>query len=243
MKKIKGEDYEINLEKMPKENSVIIEGFPGLGFVSTIVCDYLIKHLDAEYIGYIFTKKLLPFATIHQDKVVQPIQIFYDEKNNIVIINTYTSFEGIEYDIAEIILEFAKKIKARQIISIEGITSLEEPSEKIYFFSTQKKEEKKLIEKGFEKIKEGVIIGVTGALLLRTENFPFLGLFVEVHGEMPDNRASALIIKALDSYLGLEVDYKPLLKKAEEIEEKIRSLIEKIIKAGEEKKKRISYTG
>jgi uncharacterized protein len=241
--KIKGKDYEINLDKVPRENSVIIEGFPGLGFVSTIVCNYLIKHLDAEYIGYIFTKKLLPFATIHQNKIVQPIEIFYDEKNNIVIVNTYTSFEGIEYDIAEIILEFAKKIKAKQIITIEGITTLQEPTEKIYFFTTQKKEEKKLIEKGFEKIGEGIIVGVTGALLLRVEDFPLLGLFVEVHGEMPDNRASALIIKALDSYLGLNIDYRPLLKKAEEIEEKIRSLIEKIKKVGEEKKRRISYTG
>ncbi len=241
--KIKGENYEINLEKVPKENSIIIEGFPGLGFVSTIVCNYLIKHLNAEYIGYIFTKKLLPFATIHQNKIIQPIEIFYDKENNIIIINTYTSFEGIEYDIAEIIIEFAKKIKARQIITIEGIASLKEPVEKVYFFTTEKKEEKKLIEKGFEKIEEAIIVGVTGALLLRVEDFPLLGFFVEVHGEMPDNRASALIIKALDSYLGLKVDYRPLLKKAEEIEEKIREIIEKIKKTREEKRKKIPYAG
>ncbi|MEM2932708.1 MAG: PAC2 family protein [Candidatus Pacearchaeota archaeon] len=243
--KIKGADYEINLEVMPKPNSVIIEGFPGFGFVSTITCSYLIKHLNAEYIGNIFTKKFMPLATIHEDKLIQPVEIFYDKEHNIVIIQSSIGVEGIEYDIAEIILEFAKRIKASKIITIEGVASIRAvSSEKVYFYTTKKEFEKELLEQGLEKIKEGVIIGVTGALILKAVDFPLVGLFIEIHGDLPDNKASAEIIKVLDSYLKLKVDYKPLLKKAEEIEQKIKSLVEKIIKAKEEKKKLgVPYAG
>ncbi|MEM2478689.1 MAG: PAC2 family protein [Candidatus Pacearchaeota archaeon] len=242
--KIKGADYEINLTVMPKPNAVIIEGFPGLGFVSTITTSYLIEHLKAKCIGSLFTKKLAPLAAIHQQKLIQPIEIFYDEKNNIVIFQSAITVEKIEYDIAEIILEFAKKIKASKIITIEGVISTK-PTEKVYFYATNKEFEKKLLEQGLEKINEGIIVGVTGALLLKAEEFPLIGLFVEIHSELPDNRASAKIIEVLDKYLGLNVDYRPLLKKAEEIEKKIKGLIEKVLAARQEKEKKIAvpYTG
>ncbi len=242
--KIVGEDYEIDLEKKPRENAIIIEGFPGFGFISTIVSNYLIKHLNAKYIGYIFTKKLAPFVTIHQNKIVQPIEIFYDEKENIIIIQSSIGVDGIEYDIAEIILDFAKKIKADKIITIEGVTSMQTPTETVFFFTNSTKEEKKLLEKGLEKINEGIIVGVTGALLIKVRDFPLVSLFVEVHSEMPDNKASAKIIEVLDNYLNLKVDYRPLIKKAEEIEKKVKEIMEKIIKTKEESHKRkISYAG
>ncbi|MEM4648034.1 MAG: PAC2 family protein [Candidatus Pacearchaeota archaeon] len=240
--KIKGKDFEINLIKKPKENSIIIEGFPGLGFVSSIVTNYLIHHLPAKFIGYISTKKLAPLVTIHQTKIIYPIEIFYNEDYNIIIIQSSTLIEGVEYDIAEIILEFAKAIKAKEIITIEAVVSTK-PEEKIFFFTNNKKKEKILKEKGFEEIKEGIIVGVTGALLIESEKFPLIGLFVETNPEIIDNRASAKIIEALDKYIGLKIDYAPLLKKAEEIEEKIKNLIEKIIETKKEKEKRISYAG
>jgi len=243
--KIKGADYEINLEKTPKANATIIEGFPGFGFISTIISNYLIRHLNAKCIGNIFMKKFAPLVAIHENKVIQPVEIFYDEKNNIVIIQATIGVEGVEYDIAEIIIEFAKKIKASEVITIEGVAPLRQvPTEKVFFFTTKKELEKKLLDKGLEKIREGVIIGVTGALLLKAESFPLVSLFAETHSELPDNKASARIIQVLDNYLGLNIDPKPLLKKAEEIESKIRDLMEKVIRTKQEsEKKKIGYTG
>jgi len=243
--KIKGESFEIELKKVPKENSTIIEGFPGMGFVATIVCDYMIKHLNAEYIGSIFSKKFTPLTTIHQEKIIKPIEIFYDESNNIVLIQSNIGSEGIEYDIADIILEFAKRIKASQIITIEGVVAYGRPSEGgVYYFTSNPKFEEILNKKGIKKMREGIIVGVTGALLLRAEDFPLVGFFVEVHSEMPDNKASAEIIKALDTYLNLNIDYSPLLKKAEEIEKRIKTFLDRILSVKKEKEKRtIGYAG
>ena len=43
---------------------------------------------------------------------------------------------------------------------------------------------------------------------------------------MPDSRAAAKLIETLDKILGLKVDYKPLIKKAEEFEKKLKSLLQ-----------------
>lgn len=244
--KITEDNFEIFLIEKPKENATIIEGFPGLGFISTIVSNYLVKHLNAKFIGHIFNKKLPPFVTIHENKIIYPIEIYYDESQNLIIIQASTGVEGVEYDIADTIIYLANKIKAKRILSIEGITSMENiyPESSIFFFTTNKKEENNLMKIGIKKIEEGIIVGVTGALLLRSKDIPLVSLFIQTHSDMPDNRASAHIIKVLDKYLNLKVDYKPLLKKAEEIERKIRDIIKKFTEAKKEvQRKRVLYAG
>ena len=61
---------------------------------------------------------------------------------------------------------------------------------------------------------------------------------------MPDSKAAAQIIMALDKYLGLDVDPAPLLKQAQAFEEKLKKLIEQTKDTGDlQKKKTLSYFG
>ena len=66
-----------------------------------------------------------------------------------------------------------------------------------------------------------------------------------MHTKLPDSKAAAAIIKAIDSYLGLDVDYEPLLKKAEEFEGKIKGILAKSAQANQlkEEKRRLDYLG
>ena len=41
---------EIKLNRKPK-NPIIIEGFPGIGFIGSITTEFLVEHLKAEKIG------------------------------------------------------------------------------------------------------------------------------------------------------------------------------------------------
>src|SRR3989338_5334100 len=94
-----------------------------------------------------------------------------------------------------------------------------------------------------EPLKEGIIMGVTGALLLKSK-LPMSAIFVETHSQLPDSRAAAKVIEVLDKYLNLKVDYKPLLEKAEQFESKLKTLMQQKNKAEEEKdKKELSYFG
>ena len=73
---------------------------------------------------------------------------------------------------------------------------------------------------------------------------PLLCLFAETQTTLPDSKAAAKVIEMLDQYLGLSVDYKPLLQQAEKFEEKLKSLLTKEEEfKGIAEKKKLSYVG
>jgi len=230
----------VELSKRPK-NPIIIEGFPGFGLVGNISTEFLIDHLHAEQIGSIKLEESSPMIAIHSGKVVHPIGIFYDKENNIVIVHVIASAQGIEWKMAEIISKLAEDLQAREVICIEGVVGGEDGSSRSFYFSNKKSSEKKFEEIKIDKLKEGIVVGVTGALLLE-KDLPVSSIFVETHSAMPDSKAAAKAIEVLDKYLGLNVDYKPLLKQAQEFENKLKTLMaQKNTVADAQEKKRMSY--
>lgn len=229
---------------MRPKSPTIIEGFPGFGLVGTITTGFLIDHLKAKPIGMIWSKDLMPVAAIHGGEVMLPLQVCYDRKYNLIILHSLSNVAGIEWEIAENILRLAKELKAKEIISVEGIGATGEGDEPRAFYYTNSEKKKKVFGKiKVEPLREGVVVGVSGALLLKTD-MPLTCLFAETFSQLPDSRAAARIVQTLDAYLGLKVDYKPLLKTAEQVEEKIRDLIGKTKTAGELKeKKKLTYFG
>ncbi|HLC63657.1 MAG TPA: PAC2 family protein [Candidatus Nanoarchaeia archaeon] len=214
---------QVILRKKPK-NPIIVEGFPGLGFVGTIAVEFLIEHLNAELIGKISTQKLLPMAAIHKELVVEPLGIYYSKKYNLILIHALGNISGLEWEIAAAVSELAKQVKAKEIISLEGVSSQNQSEDALrsYYYSPNKN--KKIEKLGMEPLKEGIVVGVSGALLLK-DKLPLSCLFSETRTGLPDSRAAANIIKSLDKYLNLKIDYQPLLKKADEFEAKLKGMM------------------
>jgi len=199
---------EIKLNTKPK-NPIIIEGFPGLGLIGTIVTEYLIKHLNAKPIGYMASKQIPPMIAIHESKVIQPLEIFYAKQKNIVILHALTDVRGFEWEISEALQELYKTLKAKEIVSIEGILGQTQEMN-MYYYSQNPNALRKFLKVKATPLKEGIVAGVTAALLLKEKELKMSGLFVETHSKLPDSKASAKIIQMLDAYLDLDVDYKPL---------------------------------
>lgn len=228
---------EIELLKKPR-GVTIVEGFPGFGLISTIATEYLVQHTNAEQIGRIKLEEVPPVVAVHKGKVIEPIGIFYSKKHNLVILYALVPVKGYEWKIANIIERLSKQLGAKEVISIEGVSGL--TGRKTYYLTNKKDSFGKL---ELEKLKEGIVVGVTGALLLK-KNLPVSCIFAETKSGFPDSRAAAKVIEILDNYLNLKIDYKPLIKKAEEFENKIKNLVSKsksIIKQKE--KKELSYFG
>ena len=224
------------------KNPLIIEGFPGFGFASTIATEFLIKHLDAVKVGRIFSKKIAPLVAIHDNEIIDPLEIYYDKKNNLVILRALTNVSGAEWEIADMIIELSKKLKAKEIISLEGIASGKIGKNKVFYFTNLKNG--KLKDINLSNLQNGVIIGVTGILLLKSKDIPLSCIFVEANPSIPDSRAAGEIIKVLDSYLGLNVDYKPLIKSAEEVEGKLKDLMTRFTKTSQQSGQKIAdYLG
>ncbi len=231
-------------DEKPK-NPIIIEGFPGFGFVSTIATEYLIKHLDAKPIGRIVSDKILPIAAVHKNEVIYPLEIFYDKKTNIIIVQAVTPVEGLEWRLADAIVNLAKEVNAKEIIGLEGVASQEEiKNANVFFYANKEEKRKSLSNIKIKPLQEGIIIGVTGALLMKTGDVPFSCFFVETHTGLPDNKAAAKLVQVLNNYLGLTIDPKPLVEKAKEVEDKLKGLMTRLEGAKTLKKeKKLSYMG
>ena len=231
------------LTKKPK-SVTIIEGFPGFGLIGTIATEFLMEHLDTEKIGTIEMDEVPAMIAIHKNKVIEPVSLHYNKEYNLVLVHAINVSKELSWKLAEIIAELAKTLDAKQIISLEGVGSPNPESGRVFFYSTENGAMTKKLSSLAMPLSEGIIVGVTGALLARTVNVPIIALFAEARSGMPDSKAAAEIIKALDAYAGLQVDPKPLLKQAVEFEKKLKGIMEKSQDAEElqEEKKR-SYVG
>lgn len=236
---------EIILTKKPK-SPTIIEGFPGFGFVGTIATEFLIDHLNAKPIGYLHSENLPAMAAIHEGQTRRLLEVFYDKKHNIILLNAISTIKGLEWEIADTIVKIAKQLKAKEVISLEGVGSpMMLTNSNIYFETNNEIARKKLTKMKIKPLKEGVIMGISGALMLNApKNIKTSFIFAEAHSKMPDSHAAAEIIKALDVYLGLKVPYTPLLKQAANFENKLKTIMKEGANAVKEKEnKEISYLG
>ncbi len=213
---------EIELRERPK-SPVVIEGVPGLGLVGTIVTEFLIDHLKAKPIGKLHSKNLPAIMAVHQGKIVEPFGIFYSREHNILIISALETVQGMEGELADAVLKVCDMLKARDLICVEGFSSNPAGEPQPFYITEDLKKRKKLEGIGIKPLKDGVVFGVTAALLAKSRNSNFI--FSETHSELPDSRSAAKIIQVLDKYLGLDVDYQPLIEKANAFEKKLKELL------------------
>ncbi len=230
------------LTKKPK-GATIIEGFPGLGLVGTITTGFLLDHLKCEKIGSYYFEDPPATLAVHGCKVIDPIGIYYNKEYNLVIIHAITSAQGIEFAAADLILDLCKQTNASQIITLEGVGSSEATETRGFFYTDHPQLKKTMEKQGIDCLGEGIIMGVTAALLMKSKT-PILSLFAETHSKLPDSKASAKIVEILDKLLDLNVNYTPLLKQAEEFEKKLKGMLEQTVKAKEMKEqKQVRYIG
>ncbi|MBD3209622.1 proteasome assembly chaperone family protein [Candidatus Woesearchaeota archaeon] len=223
----------IDLKKKP-QTPIIIQGFPGFGLIGTIATEFLIEHLKAEPIGEFMYDELPPTIAIHQGKLIKPMEVYHAKKENIIILHTILASKGVEWKIADLILDMRKKLKAKKLICLEGVMSPE--GEGIFYYGD------KQLENIAKPIKESIIMGVTAGIMTRTKDVT--ALFAESHSQLPDSKAAAKLIEVLDKHLGLDVDPKPLLQQAQEFEQKLKGILQQANKAGMEKERKdLSYLG
>jgi uncharacterized protein len=229
---------EIELKEKPQK-PIVIQAFPGVGMAGTIAAEFLIDHLKAKQIGRLYSENVPPIIAVHHTKVIEPFSIFYDKSHNIVIVSALETIPGMEWELGKTVLKLCSTLKAKELISIEGVESPSTSEPKTFYLTKDAKKKKKLESIGLKELDEGVILGVAASLLLKSPDETYI--FAETHSELPDSRAAAKIIETLDKYLKLKVDYRPLVDKAEAFEKKLKELLS--MAAQQTKEKKESYLG
>jgi len=208
---------------------VIIEGFQGIGLVGTLSAQYMAQKLGFEQVGYVEGEGVPPMALLVNGQIRNPIKIFANKSRDIVIIESELSIpRKIIYELSEEIAKWAKKIKAKEIVCVEGIAvPPQEMNYEVLGMSTKESIMNDLKKKGVKKLENGIVIGMSAALLLKSRELkvPATCLMIECRRNIPDGLAAANMLETLGKIYGFKIDVKDLRKQANAFEKKIEKVL------------------
>ncbi len=245
----------VEIKKLKLHNGVLICGLPGIGMIGNIVGRHLRDNLKATKVADLYSFHF-------------PHQVFMGKKGGMRLIrNKFYSVKGKKHDIlillgdvqaitsvgqyqvAHAILEYAKKIGVKTIITIGGYSTGKLSDERHIFGTVSHKsmiETFKPMGVVFGQAR-GSIVGAAGLLPALGKLYGLKGICImgETHGGYVDATAAKNIVQLLSKYLQLKVDIKKLVEKAQESEKILKKIEDEIQKSAiapyESSKRAVSY--
>lgn len=224
------------LEKVKLKDPILIEGLPGIGNVGRIAAGYLISELKMTKFAELYSPHFLPLVLLHDNSVAHPLksEFYYhrSRKNHFIVLTGDTqsiSPEG-HYEICEKVIDFARMLGVKQIITLGGFAEGREVKEPRIIGAVNdkkllKKYEKYGIDFGIEH-QIGTIVGATGLLigLGKINNINGLCIMGETMGIplMTDPKAADKVLQVLLKILGIKLDLNKLEKTIKEMEKHIK---------------------
>ncbi|HEV8594223.1 MAG TPA: PAC2 family protein [Thermoplasmata archaeon] len=226
------------LRRMDLRGATVIDGFPSVGLVSSIVANYLINALSLVQIGIMDSPYFPTVALVRDGKPMNPVRIYAGAKARednsdqlVVFISEFQPPPNLIKGIASTVLDWAQDQRCTQLLCPEGLIvdkDSDDPKGDVVFGIGSTDRANEILKKnGVALFEEGVITGVAGVLLNegRKRDFDVITLLSEAHPDYPDARAAARVIEVIDKLLlRTELDAKPLYEEAERIENQLKSI-------------------
>ena len=226
------------LKRMDVRGATVIDGFPSVGLVSSIVANYLINALGLSQIGIMDSVYFPTVALVRDGQPMNPVRIYAGPKVDghdqvVVFISEFQPPPNLIKGIASTVLDWAQDARCNLLVCPEGLivdaSDLDEEERQIevYGIGSTEKTMDMLRGNGVTVFEEGVITGVAGVLLNegRKRDFDVITLLSEAHPDYPDARAAARVIETIDKLLlHTELDARPLYEEAERIEKQLKSI-------------------
>jgi uncharacterized protein (TIGR00162 family) len=251
------------LKQIQLVSPIVISGMPGIGNVGKICADFLIDSLDMQPFVEIRSHNFPNCVFVEEDNTIDlpKLELFYKKvgKNQIILLtgDIQPTEEKECYSLCGDLVEYFKKIKVKEILTLGGVGLDDIPKKPKLFISGSDKKTisryKTTKVKPGKDIVAGPIVGMSGVLagLAKHIGIPSVILLAETIGH-PSHlgiKGAREIIKVLDEKFNLKIDIKELDKEVKSIEKEIKKNIDKIEPLEEEKtkkkdsKEQISYIG
>jgi uncharacterized protein len=241
------EDIEIyELKKMDIRGATVIDGFPSVGLVSSIVANYLINTLNLTQIGMMDSVYFPTVSLVREGVPHNPVRIYAGEKVGtgsgsmdqlVVFISEFQPPPNLVKPIASMMIDWAQDQKCKMLVSPEGLVidresmEMEDPKDDsevgVYGVGSTDWMREELKKNGVQEFTEGVITGVAGVLLNEgnRRDFNVATLLAEAHPDYPDARAAAKVMELINKFLlHIDLDVKPLYEEAERIESQLKTI-------------------
>ncbi|MCK4266409.1 MAG: proteasome assembly chaperone family protein [Thermoplasmata archaeon] len=239
------EDVEIyELKRMDIRGATVIDGFPSVGLVSSIVANYLINTLHLTQIGIMDSVYFPTVSLVREGNPQNPVRIYASEKVGdnleasdqlVVFISEFQPPPNLVKPIASAMLDWAQDQRCKMMVSPEGLVidresadepeQEEEPEFQVYGVGSTTWMKSELKKSGVIEFTEGVITGVAGVLLNegKRRDYNVATILAEAHPDFPDARAAAKVIEMINRFLlHIDLDAKPLYDEAERIESQLQ---------------------
>jgi len=244
------ETYIKELAEIQPNNPVLIEGLPGLGLVGKIALRYLIKHLKAKKIAYLYSPHFPYFVLVNKKGNVRLLRgAFYyyqNPKGNDIILFTGDSqsqtIEG-QYEIADKLLVFSEKYNVKTIATIGGYRMEPKEKPKVFIAATSQEVLKRALQGGAILSTSGSpIVGTAGLILglAKFKKIDALCLLGETRGYLPDPLAAKSVLEVLKSMFNFDLDLTGLddeIAQAETMVTRLQQIEEKRAVQAEESRK------
>lgn len=237
------------LEKMNLKGAAVIDGFPSVGLVSTIVGNYIINVLNLKQIGVVDSPLFPSLSIVRDSEPLSPVRIYAgtrecgeNEKPEqcqkiVVFISEFVPPPQLVRPIASSMLSWFEENKCDIIISPEGLamdipllpSGRGEEKEDIPVFGvgSTKRVKSLLASHNVKPFANGAITGVSASLLTegKRREIDVACLLTEASELYPDARAAGNVLKIIDeALLHTGIDTTPLFREAEAIENQIKKM-------------------
>ncbi len=239
-------------EKIELNNPILISGLPGLGMVGKIAVKYLIKQLKAEKFAELYSPHFAYYVLVDEKGDIKLLknEFYYwinnEGENDIILLTGNSQAQTVEgqYEVADAILEFAKRKNVKLIITVGGYRKDVVDTPKVFASATSPEALNNALEGGaLSNLSGSPIVGAAGLLLglAKLKDLEGICLLGETPGYMPDPKAARSVLKVLMKMLNLTLDLAGLdreIYKIAQIEEQMRK-IEEQRRASEREMRRI----
>lgn len=237
-------------KKTALTNPLLLIGLPGIGFVSKLAVEHLIKILEANHFATLYSPFFPNQVIAGKNGKLKPFSIkFYSKKikkRHLILVKgdlQPITVEG-QYEVSSKILEFASRKGCKEVITMAGYAlnkKIDSPN--VYVTSTNKEVFEKFVELGAKQNEAIVpIVGLAGIIPGIASLYKMKGtcLLAETHGAIIDAKGASALLKIFSKYVGEDFD----LTKLENRATKIQKMLEEIEKKTQlEEKNQVQLEG
>ncbi|MCI4353269.1 MAG: PAC2 family protein [Thermoplasmata archaeon] len=224
---------------MPDPGAVLLSCFPSAGLAPTVAGHYILQTLKLPRIGSFASEEFPPLAVIQGGRVNPPVRA-YGNKDLVLVLSEFPLPPDLITPVAVAILAAASALKIGRILGLEGVVphpfepgegESTKPDDTVWYAGSGSSEglPPEYKAAGVRELSDGVIGGVSGALLVESlgTKMPVGTLLVSASDAgYPDHRAAAKIIDVIDQLLPhVKIDTRPLRTQAEMIERALRAAV------------------
>jgi len=218
----------IHIDSYPKlRDPLLISGLPGIGFVGNIAVVHIIKQMNAEKFGEVYSPHFQDVAYSSVDNGLRRPTIelhscrLPSDARDLVILygNTQPLSSYGQYEVSQKILSQVSELGCRSIISLAGLKQ-EYVKEQPQVFC---------VGSGFDAMDavcargviplQGEVYGMAGVLvgLAKLEGMQAVCLLAETLGLYPDASAAKALLEKINLAYGLHFDFSGLAETAKEV--------------------------